>query len=187
LNLKKYLFSFKFVKSVFFSIRNKQLICLELFDIIHRDPNTLPTNSRIPHWYHLKTKFRLYDCLLWCSYFHYWRLKLRCDERFTHAFTAYGCVFKEITLVDSNQGNFFENATVYSKRMRKTLVATQLYIEHSFPYAGSIWLFANRWVVRGVLSGTPVTTGCDAPSKEFKTKLECSYIKNDYVSVDLGA
>ncbi len=32
-------------------------------------------------------------------------------ERFTHAFTACHCVFKEITLVDSNQGNYFENAT----------------------------------------------------------------------------
>jgi len=54
-------------------------------------------------------------------------LKLRCDERFTHAFTSYGCVFKEITLVDSSKGNYFENATACSKRMRKTLVATQLY------------------------------------------------------------
>ncbi len=47
--------------------------------------------------------------------------KLRCDERFTHAFTARGCVFKEITLVDS------ENATACSKRTLKTTVATQLY------------------------------------------------------------
>jgi len=54
------------------------------------------------------------------------QLKLRCDERFTHAFTACGCIFKEITLVDSNQGNYFENATACSKRMLKTLVATQL-------------------------------------------------------------
>jgi len=38
-------------------------------------------------------------------------IKLRCDERFTQAFTACGCVFKEITLVGSNQGNHFENAT----------------------------------------------------------------------------
>jgi len=53
-------------------------------------------------------------------------IKLRCDERFTHAFTACGCVFKEITLVGSNQGNFFENATACSKRIRKTFVATQL-------------------------------------------------------------
>jgi len=53
-------------------------------------------------------------------------LKLSCDERFTHAFTACGCVFKEITLVWVNPRNFFENATVCSKRMRKTLVATQL-------------------------------------------------------------
>ncbi len=35
---------------------------------------------------------------------------------------------KEITLVDSNQGNLFENATACSKRMRKTTVATQLNI-----------------------------------------------------------
>jgi hypothetical protein len=52
--------------------------------------------------------------------------KLRCDERFTHAFTACGCVFKEITLVGSNQGNYFENATACSKRSLKTTVATQL-------------------------------------------------------------
>jgi len=43
-----------------------------------------------------------------------------------HAFTACGCVFKEITLVDSNQGNYFENATACSKRTLKTTVATQL-------------------------------------------------------------
>jgi len=52
---------------------------------------------------------------------------LRCDERFTHAFTACGCVFKEITLVRSNQGNYFENATARGKRTLKTTVATQLY------------------------------------------------------------
>jgi len=53
-------------------------------------------------------------------------LKLRCDECFTHAFTACGCVFKEITLVGSNQGNYFENATACRKRTLKTTVATQL-------------------------------------------------------------
>jgi len=53
-------------------------------------------------------------------------LKLRCDERFTHAFTACGCVLKEITLVGSNQGNYFEIATACSKRTLKTTVATQL-------------------------------------------------------------
>ncbi len=53
-------------------------------------------------------------------------LKLRCDERFTHAFTACSCVFKEIMLVGTNQGNYFENATVCSKRTLKTTVATQL-------------------------------------------------------------
>ncbi len=59
-------------------------------------------------------------------------LKLRCDEHFTHAFTACGCVFKEITLVGSNQGNYFENVTACSKRMLKTTVATQLNYETSF-------------------------------------------------------
>jgi len=53
-------------------------------------------------------------------------LKLRCDERFTHAFTACGCVSKVITLVWANQGNVFENATACSKRTLKTIVATQL-------------------------------------------------------------
>jgi len=53
-------------------------------------------------------------------------VKLRCDERFTHEFTAYSCVFKVIILVWVNQRNFLENATACSKRMRKTLVETQL-------------------------------------------------------------
>ncbi len=52
--------------------------------------------------------------------------KLSCDERFMHAFTACGCVFKEITLVGFNHGNYFENATACSKRTLKTTVATQL-------------------------------------------------------------
>jgi len=59
-------------------------------------------------------------------------LKLRCDERFTHAFTACGIVFKEITLVGSNQGNYFENATACSKYTLKTTVATQLKSKISF-------------------------------------------------------
>jgi len=53
-------------------------------------------------------------------------LKLRCDERFTYALTACVCVFKVITLVGSNQRNYFENATTFSKRTLKTTVATQL-------------------------------------------------------------
>ncbi len=55
------------------------------------------------------------------------QVKLRCEERFTHAFNACGCVFKEITLVGSNHDNCFENATACSKRTLKTTVATQLY------------------------------------------------------------
>jgi len=54
------------------------------------------------------------------------KFKLRCDERFKHAFTACSCVFKVITMVWVNQRNFFEIATASSKSMRKTLVATQL-------------------------------------------------------------
>jgi len=55
-------------------------------------------------------------------------LKLRCDSRFQRAFTACSCVFKVITLIGSNQGNHFENAFTCSKRMRKTLLATLLYL-----------------------------------------------------------
>ncbi len=49
-----------------------------------------------------------------------------------HAFSACGCVFKEITLVWANQRNFFENATACnnatacSKRTPKARYATQL-------------------------------------------------------------
>ncbi len=55
-------------------------------------------------------------------------LKLSCDCRFQHAFTACSCVLKVISFVWANQGNFFENANKCRKRMRKTLVATQLYV-----------------------------------------------------------
>jgi hypothetical protein len=48
-----------------------------------------------------------------------------------HAFTARGCIFKEITLVGSNQRNYLENATSCSKRSMKTRVATQLNIQKS--------------------------------------------------------
>jgi len=71
-------------------------------------------------------------------------LKLHCDERFTHAFTACDCVFKEITLVDSNQGNFLENATACSKRIRKTLVATLLKTNISEGRKVSIFLREQR-------------------------------------------
>ncbi len=52
--------------------------------------------------------------------------KLCCDSRFQRAITACSCVFKVITLIGSNQGNFFENPTACSKRTLKTTVATQL-------------------------------------------------------------
>ncbi len=48
------------------------------------------------------------------------------SARFTHAITACGLVFKEIMLVGSNQGNYFENATAFSKCTLKIPVAIQL-------------------------------------------------------------
>jgi len=51
-------------------------------------------------------------------------LKLSCDSRFQRAFTASICVFKVITLVGSNQRNYFENVNACSKRALKTNVAT---------------------------------------------------------------
>jgi len=53
-------------------------------------------------------------------------IKLSCDSRFQRAFTACVCVFKEITLVGSNQRNYFENANACSKRTLKTTVTIQL-------------------------------------------------------------
>jgi len=53
-------------------------------------------------------------------------VKLSRDSRFQRAFTAGVCVFKVITLVGSNQCNYIENATAFSKRTLKTTVATQL-------------------------------------------------------------
>jgi hypothetical protein len=51
----------------------------------------------------------------------------RCDSHFEQAFTACSCVFKVITLIGSNQGNYFKNTIACSKRTLKTTVATQLY------------------------------------------------------------
>ncbi len=64
--------------------------------------------------------FQTFKCLLSLL------LKLSCDSRFRRAFTAYVCVFKLITLVVSNQHNYFENANACIKRTLKTTVATQL-------------------------------------------------------------
>jgi len=53
-------------------------------------------------------------------------LKLCFNTRFQRAFTACSCVFKEITFVGSNQGNYFENVTECGKHVLRTRVATQL-------------------------------------------------------------
>ena len=58
-------------------------------------------------------------------------LKARCHTRFQRAFTTRYCVFKEITLIASNQRHYFENANECSKRTLKTLVATRLYVSSS--------------------------------------------------------
>jgi len=57
-------------------------------------------------------------------------LKLSCDIRFQRAITACFFIFKVITLVGSNQHNYFENVTACSKRTLKTTVATQLAIKN---------------------------------------------------------
>jgi len=70
------------------------------------------------------------SCTRWrnrCVHYH-WQLswtavRSDCIDNFGKC----SCVFRVITLVWANQRNFFENATTCSKRMRKTLVATQLY------------------------------------------------------------
>jgi len=56
-------------------------------------------------------------------------LKLNCDSRFQRAFTACIVFFLIITLVGSNQSNYFENATACMKRTIKTRVATHFKIE----------------------------------------------------------
>ena len=53
-------------------------------------------------------------------------LKARCHTLFQRALTAFCCVFKEITLIGSNQRKYFENAHASSKRTLKTRVATRL-------------------------------------------------------------
>ncbi len=73
-----------------------------------------------------------------CRWFHH---------RFTHAFTACSCVFKVITLVWVKARNFFENASACNKRMRKTLVATQLYVLFFLAYMLrrflALWMFVR--------------------------------------------
>jgi len=68
----------------------------------------------------------------WVKFFLF--IKLTCDSRFQRAFTACSCDFKIITLVVSNQDNYFENVTAcsnarwkhVSQRTLKTRAATQL-------------------------------------------------------------
>jgi len=76
------------------------------------------------------------------------QLKLSCDSRFQRAFTACSCVFKLITLVWANQRNFFENATTCSKRMRKTLVATQGYIQDIWRQCVPFLIAYLDWLVK---------------------------------------
>jgi len=59
---------------------------------------------------------------------------MRCDERFTHAFTSYGCVFKEITLVGSNQGNYLENDCRNSALVYRDLKFDRIIIFQSFSW-----------------------------------------------------
>ena len=51
--------------------------------------------------------------------------------RFQRAFTACCCDFEEITKVDSNQRNYFENANACNKCMLKTRVALGLNLTYN--------------------------------------------------------
>jgi len=57
-------------------------------------------------------------------------IKLSCDSRFQHAFTACICVFKVIMLVLANQSNYFESANACTKRVLKMTVATHLKLQN---------------------------------------------------------
>ena len=60
---------------------------------------------------------------------------IRCHTRFKSAFAACWCVFQEITLACSNQQNYFENETAWSKRTFKTRVATRLYTRQMISFS----------------------------------------------------
>jgi len=71
-------------------------------------------------------------------------LRLRCDEGFTYAFTACSCVFKVITLVEVNQGNYFENAFV--KRSSQRSFNTVLFADPiGIKWAQNVWAQTNFW------------------------------------------
>ncbi len=60
--------------------------------------------------------------------------------RFRHAVANQ--IIKVITLVGSNQCNYFKNATAYSKRTLKLRVATQLYCGKCMhKYQVATWLY----------------------------------------------
>ena len=59
------------------------------------------------------------------------KVKARCHTRCKDAFTACFCLFKEVTLVGSNQRNYLENTNTCSKRTLKTR-ASQLGLSWSF-------------------------------------------------------
>jgi len=95
---------------------------------IKSNQNPKPTNliqAQVLHQIFFRNKNRFLHIIesihVFCDF------KLDCDSRFQRAFIACSCVLKVSTLVWANQRNYFENATACSKRMRKTLVATQLY------------------------------------------------------------
>jgi len=61
------------------------------------------------------------------------KLKLSCDSRFQRAFTACVYVVKVITLIGSNQRNYFENANACSKRtLKKQLSQLSLNVPITF-------------------------------------------------------
>jgi len=67
---------------------------------------------------------------------------LRCDNRFQHAFTAWSCVFKVITLVSANQVYYFVNACW--KRLSQLRFSAVLVETYQTSPKTKFYIFYNR-------------------------------------------
>ena len=110
-------------------------------------------------------------------------VKVRCHTRFQRAFTACCCVFKEITMVGSNQSNYFEN----SKRTLKTRVATRLKLQSSFLDISDPQMYIDTYSLYKNSSLMPVAwNDFGMQQKHFDKKylfIEKSFYLNIYVKI----
>ncbi len=120
-------------------------VCFNFLDRELRGPPVLPSiDFRMKIAFGMLTNFLSETNESSCFDFTYFaQVKLSCDERFTHAFTACSCVFKVITLVGSNQGNYFENdcrnsALIIGVNTCVTLLTVAL---PEIWFGGAVWYF----------------------------------------------